>query len=478
MKAFFDRLSRRALQANSLLCVGLDPHPEDLEKQTGAAAAAFCRRLIEETEEYAAAYKPNAAFFEMLGPAGFEALQEVIRFIPDGIPVILDIKRGDISSTARAYAISAFERLGADAVTLNAFLGRDSVKPFLDFPGKGAFVLCKTSNPGAGDFQDLRLIENGRTLYQEIAARVRTWGDDQQVGLVIGATQVDSLTKVRERDDRVWVLAPGIGPQGGNLRATIEVGLRKDGLGLLFPVSRAISRSGDPGEAARDLRNEINRVREEYRSHQPDEWAGGRPLLDPLRQEIAIELLELGCVQFGEFQLKSGKLSPIYLDLRRLIHRPKLMEKVASAYQKLLSDLVFDHLAALPYAALPITTAVSLIGSWSMIYPRKEVKKYGTEAAVEGLFQEGDQVVVVDDLITTGGSKLEAIQRLERKKLQIKDIVVLIDRSRQAADQLAARGYRLHSYLKLEQLLEFYQNKELVDEARIQEVRQFLFNSE
>jgi uridine monophosphate synthetase len=200
--------------------------------------------------------------------------------------------------------------------------------------------------------------------------------------------------------------------------------------------------------------------------------------LDPLQQEIAIELLELGCVQFGEFQLKSGKLSPVYLDLRRLIHRPKLMEKVASAYQKLLSALVFDHLAALPYAALPITTAVSLIGSWSMIYPRKEVKKYGTEAAVEGLFQEGDRVVVVDDLITTGGSKLEAIQRLERKKLQVKDIVVLIDRSPQAADQLAAKGYRLHSYLKLEQLLDFYQNKELIEEDRIQEVRQFLLNSE
>ena len=147
---FFTRLDQRARETGSLLCIGLDPHPGDLATPTAAGARDFCLRLIEATQEVALAYKPNAAFFEAFGAEGWQALQDVIAAIPEGIPVILDAKRGDIASTAEAYARSAFETLGAQAITLNPYLGYDSIEPFIKAPEHGVFLLCKTSNQGAG----------------------------------------------------------------------------------------------------------------------------------------------------------------------------------------------------------------------------------------------------------------------------------------------------------------------------------------
>ena len=160
METFFSFLEKRVDDCSSLLCIGLDPHISDLEEPTAASALDFCLRIVKGTAPYAAAFKPNAAFFEFFGPEGWTALKQVIEAIKaeshrlgSMIPVILDAKRGDIASTADAYAKSAFESLGAHAITLNPYLGRDSIEPFLKFPEKGAFLLCKTSNPGAGDFR-------------------------------------------------------------------------------------------------------------------------------------------------------------------------------------------------------------------------------------------------------------------------------------------------------------------------------------
>ena len=158
MHTFFSKLEERIDSVNSLLCVGLDPHPSDLDLLSGADAKEFCLRLINSTINFAAAYKPNAAFFEAFGSEGFTALKDVIDAIPDDIPVILDAKRGDIASTAQAYAKAAFETLGSDAITISPYLGKDSVDPFITDPVKGVFLLCKTSNPGAKDIQDLRII--------------------------------------------------------------------------------------------------------------------------------------------------------------------------------------------------------------------------------------------------------------------------------------------------------------------------------
>ena len=184
METFFSFLSKRVDDCSSLLCVGLDPHPSDLPAPTAEAARDFCINIIKKTSKYAAAFKPNAAFFELYGPEGWSALKDVIEAVQaesdrmgSHIPVILDAKRGDIASTAEAYASSAFERLGADAVTLNPYLGQDSIEPFLTFPGKGVFLLCKTSNPGAADLQDLPVVIGGHyniLLYEHVAHLAQT----------------------------------------------------------------------------------------------------------------------------------------------------------------------------------------------------------------------------------------------------------------------------------------------------------------
>lgn len=484
MEPFFSRLETRIRAATSLVCVGLDPHPRDLPDQTGQAALDFCLKLIEETHDLAAAYKPNAAFFEALGAEGFEVLQQVIASIPEGIPVILDVKKGDIASTAQAYARAAYDYFKADAVTLNPYLGRDAVSPFLDDPSRGAFILCKTSNPGAADLQDLILddppasrgaIDAHPPLYLQVARLVQQWNTGQNLGLVVGATQVESLAAVRNAAPDLWFLAPGIGAQGGDLTSALSAGLREDGLGMIIPVSRGISRAENPRKAALELRDSINWCREGLPSKRVFRGkAKNDHGLSPAVKEIARELFEVGCIKFGNFTLKSGLNSPIYIDLRRLIGFPRLLKKISSSYLQILDGLSFDHLAGLPYAALPIAAAISLQAEKSMIYPRKEEKAYGTKAVVEGTFQEGDVAVVIDDLITTGGSKIEGIEKLKSQGLQVSDVVVLIDRSRQAAVQLAQQSFHLHSVVKLSQIIDYYLEENLIDVDKAAAVKRFL----
>ncbi len=263
-------MNARVNQVNSLLCIGLDPHPADLRGTGAEAAGEFCMRLIEAAADVAAAFKPNAAFFEAFGAEGVETLHRVISAIPDEIPVILDAKRGDIASTAQAYARAAFDAMGADAITVSPYLGYDSIEPFLINPEKGVFLLCKTSNTGSGDLQDLRLQsevggEPGRMVYEHIALLAAQWNRSNNLGLVVGATHPDALARVRLLAPDLWFLAPGVGAQGGDLQTALQAGLRADGLGMLLPVSRSISRAGDPRQAALDLRQQINQFRNDRR---------------------------------------------------------------------------------------------------------------------------------------------------------------------------------------------------------------------
>ncbi|HTX92607.1 MAG TPA: orotidine-5'-phosphate decarboxylase [Anaerolineales bacterium] len=265
METFFTFLQKRVDDCSSLLCVGLDPHPSDLPEPTAAAARDFCLRLVEATASYAAAFKPNAAFFEACGPEGWAALKDVIAAVQAEsdrrgslIPVILDAKRGDIASTAEAYARSAFELLRAHAITLNPYLGKDSLDPFLAYKEKGVFLLCKTSNAGAADLQDLPV---GATdpvpLHVHIARLAQTWNTGNNIGLVVGATQPEALKRVRAAAPNLWFLTPGVGAQGADMEAALRSGLRADGKGLLVNVSRSLSRAENPGLAAAELRDEI-----------------------------------------------------------------------------------------------------------------------------------------------------------------------------------------------------------------------------
>src|SRR5208283_4332217 len=266
---FAERLHQAQIASNGLLCVGLDP---DLDKLPADLRAdprpllAFNRRIIDATWDIAAAYKPQIAFYSALGLE--DELAASIRYVRERAPaalVILDAKRSDIGNTARAYAVEAFERYGADAVTVNPYMGEDSVLPFLARPDRGAILLCRTSNPGARDFQDL--LVDGVPLYRLVAARAAAqWNQHQNLMLVVGATYPGEMAELRRAHPALWFLVPGIGAQGGDLDSTLAAGLNSRGDGLLISSSRGIIYAG-AGEsaairgAAEQLRTAINRRR-------------------------------------------------------------------------------------------------------------------------------------------------------------------------------------------------------------------------
>ena len=192
------------------------------------------------------------------------------------------------------------------------------------------------------------------------------------------------------------------------------------------------------------------------------------------QKSLADELLSAGCIKFGEFTLKSGLKSPIYIDLRQIITYPKLLEKIGQAYLPILKDLKFDRIAGLPYAAIPIATAISLAGTYPMIYPRKEAKSYGTKAEIEGEYHAGETAVIIDDLATTGGSKFEAIEKLTGAGLVVKDVVVLVDRQSGAKESLAQAGFAMHAVLTISQLLAYWESTGKVEKEKIEATRKFL----
>jgi uridine monophosphate synthetase len=195
---------------------------------------------------------------------------------------------------------------------------------------------------------------------------------------------------------------------------------------------------------------------------------------NPILAALADELLQAGCIKFGSFTLKSGLQSPIYIDLRQIITYPKLLGQIGAAYLPLLKDLKFDRIAGLPYAAIPIATAISLQGNYPMIYPRKEVKTYGTKAEIEGEYHAGETVVIIDDLATTGGSKFEAIEKLTSAGLIVKDVVVLIDRQSGAKESLEQAGFVLHAVLTITQLLDYWEQAGKVEKDEIEATKKFL----
>jgi uridine monophosphate synthetase len=189
---------------------------------------------------------------------------------------------------------------------------------------------------------------------------------------------------------------------------------------------------------------------------------------------LADSLLKAGCVKFGDFTLKSGLKSPIYIDLRQIISFPKILKQVGSVYLPILKNLKFQRIAGLPYAAIPIATTISIQGGYPMIYPRKEVKDYGTKAEIEGEYHAGETVVIIDDLATTGGSKFEAIEKLIAAGLIVKDVVVLIDRQSGAREALELAGYHLHAALTITELLDYWEKTGDVKKNKILETRRFL----
>ncbi len=459
---FFTKLTRAIERNQSLMCVGLDPRTDNLPEGDGifTRMVGWGSSLIDATKDLVCCYKPNIAFFEQFGPEGLRALAEIIKRIPQDIPVLLDAKRGDIGSSADAYAKGVFDQLHADAVTLSPYLGLDSIAPFLKDQDKAGFVLCYTSNPSAKEIQ----LHGDPPLFEWVALKVHTWGSSEQIGLVVGATQPEALRRVRKICPEHWILAPGVGAQGGDLARALSAGLRPDGLGVIIPVSRAVINAPDPRQAALDLRESINAAR-----------ANLNPRPPATRHEALIKkLFEHQCVKFGEFTLASGKQSPIYIDLRRVVSFPDLFKLVTEAYADKLKGQEFDLIAGVPYAALPLSAVIALKMGWPLIYPRKEAKGHGTGQKVEGAFLPGQKVLLLEDVITSGGSILTAAETLQAEGLKVSDAVVLVDRKQGGVEALAEKGISVHPVLDIYTIMDVIKSQDLIDSETYESVIAYL----
>lgn len=254
--SFNERLNMLISKKSSFLCLGLDPDiqklPSHLRYETNPIDL-FIKEIVEATKDLVVAYKANLAFFESEGQNGLEALHNLAAIVPNDVLLILDGKRGDIGNTARQYARAYFEKMGADALTLNPYMGYDALEPFLADSEKGAFILALTSNPGAADFQYLQI--GTEPLYQHVARKVSGWNTNNNCGLVVGATDIEELKILRRAIPDLPFLVPGVGAQGGDLKSVLEFGRDQKGLGLLVNVGRDIlyvSKNKDFAQKARE----------------------------------------------------------------------------------------------------------------------------------------------------------------------------------------------------------------------------------
>ncbi len=269
---FVDKLSFIQKKNNSLLCIGLDAETEKLPdsiKITNESLFNFNKTIIDATFDLVCAYKPNSAFYEAEGVEGINQLNKTISYIQDKypeIPIILDAKRGDIGNTAKMYAQMAFEYFNADALTVNPYLGIDSLEPYLTYQDKFIFVLVRTSNPGAKDFQDY--IIGREKLYQKIALKLKSLSNDSQIGIVVGATYPQELKELRKLLPETVFLIPGLGTQGGEVEKTVKYGINKCGAGIVINVARAIifaSDKDDFGQKAREEAKKFSQLINTYR---------------------------------------------------------------------------------------------------------------------------------------------------------------------------------------------------------------------
>eukprot|EP00934_Nitzschia_sp_Nitz4_P004263 Nitzschia sp. Nitz4//scaffold1_size375055//149571//151561//NITZ4_000260-RA/size375055-augustus-gene-0.672-mRNA-1//1//CDS//3329540997//4253//frame0 len=453
--SFFDKLEARVAEINSLLCVGLDPHSGEIckgeessswtDEQKCDAAFTFCKNLIDATLPYAACFKPNAAFFEALGvEQGNATLRRVLKEIPSNVPVLLDVKRGDIGSTASAYAQACYDHLNADAVTLSPLMGWDSVSPFVTgkYAEKGAFLLCKTSNPGSNDLLALDLASN-EAVFERIAKLAGEWSaaHGASLGLVVGATDAVALAKARKAGgSKVWILAPGVGAQGGDLAEAAKAGLNDQGTAMLIPVSRGISRAGDPAAAAKELCDKINEVRGalQQESAEPSES------ILPYQKEFLEFALKEGVLKFGSFKLKSGRTSPYFFNAGlfatggALFRLGKSYASAIAASPELVEagkaqfDVVFGpaykgiSLGAVVCAALYTDYGIDV----GFAYNRKEAKDHGEGGMLVGAsMADGKRVLVIDDVITAGTAIRESHDMLKAIGANMIGVAIALDRA-------------------------------------------------
>lgn len=264
-----EQLFRQIQQKRSYLCVGLDTDLEKIPRHLLSAADPvfeFNKQIIDATHDYCVAYKPNIAFYEALGPKGWESLQKTLDYIPKDIFTIADAKRGDIGNTSSLYAKAFFQQMNFDSVTVAPYMGEDSVTPFLKFANKWVILLAHTSNAGSADFQLLESAVTRRKLYEEVLLKSQQWGSSEQIMYVVGATQADKMKSIRALAPDYFFLVPGVGAQGGDLEMVSEFGMNKQ-CGLLVNSSRGILYASAGNDFAAAAKGEALKVREEMKSY-------------------------------------------------------------------------------------------------------------------------------------------------------------------------------------------------------------------
>lgn len=469
------------------LCVGLDVTSDstDIEHPSLFDRA---RMIVDATRDVAAAYKPNSAFYEDENAPGYRQLEELVGYIkelaPD-IPVIWDAKRADIAKTNEGYA-NAAEHMGVDGITIHPYLGGTAVKPLLSDPKKVGFVLGHTSNPGAHEFQHLEL-KSGELLWERVVGNVAhspDWQHGSVLGVVTGATYPEELAKARWIvGDEVVMLIPGVGTQGGDLEASVRGAMNSRGNGFLINVSSGISGAKDKHDqitlesvrsAAIDFHEKIHAVWQDAKANPTPDY-GARMILE-FNSRLASALIEAGAIQFGEFTLKSGKKSPIYVNLRDTISDPTLRGDIVNIYIDMIKALEarrgeqFDVLSGIPQAVTSFAAIVADRMERRLVQPRSGVKDHGIQTLVEGIFAEGESVGLMDDLITEGGSKLETINQLERAGLKLGGIALLVDREQSGFLEMAARGFPIIAATKLRSLIIAGQRAKKITKTRRDEV--------
>ena len=478
---FFVQLTEAIAARQSLLMTGLDPNPEMLQswaQRRGMANRSFLsqarhwiKAVVEETSPHVCAIKASLGFYQALGPLGLELLLEVRDLVPRDLPLIIDAKHGDLnSSTALAHYL--FRDLAVDAVTLSPLAGQDIAAPFLLYADKAVVITCRSSNPAAKRIQ----YHPSETdpLFLQIVRECQLWGTPDQLLLEVGTSDPAVLAQVRAAAPERVLMLRSIWSEEERLDGLLKAGLNPTADGLLLPLPQNLLVEDDLGDQAAAVKAMINRRRERWLVQQPGQpaesctiWlpglepdpttpaAGQTPGADPL-ESLILDLFDIGCLLFGEYVQASGAVFNYYIDLRQIISDPNLFHRVLHSYCGLLEQLEFDRIAGIPYGSLPTATGLSLQLHKPLIYPRKEVKAHGARRLIEGDFNDGDTVVVVDDILITGGSVLEGIQKLESSGLVVRDVVVFIDhggsRDRQARERLAAQGYRCHAVLDIERI--------------------------
>ena len=483
---FFVQLTEAIADRQSLLVTGLDPNPEMLQSwaaRCGMAGRSFLsqarhwiKAVIEASAPHVCAYKPSLGFYQALGPVGLELLLEVRDLVPRDLPLIIDSKHGDLNSSS-ALAHYLFKELGADAVTLSPLAGQDIAAPFLLYPGKAVVMTCHSSNQAARQIQHYP--SDDAPLYLQIVRETQLWATSEQLLLEVGTSDPAILGRVRAEAPERFLILRSLWGEEDKLEAMLEAGFTSAGDGLLLPLPQNLLVEDDLTERAARLKAQIQASRERWLERQARSGAprggGDRcPLWLPdsapaattgtttaatseePMAELVLALFDIGCLLFGEYVQASGAVFNYYVDLRQIISDPNLFHQVLHAYGELLRGLDFDRIAGIPYGSLPTATGLSLLLHKPLIYPRKEVKAHGARRLIEGDFEEGDRVVVVDDILITGGSVLEGIAKLESSGLRVRDVVVFLDHGgdhdRQAKERLAAAGYRTHAVLGIGQI--------------------------